>query len=290
MIVREWGGDIAFFSEPFRGSTFLVYLPFHASPAQAALPPVVEPGVEPLEPGVEPVEEPPVPAAPEEILHETILLVEDEPGIRALMRKILRRENYNVLEAGSAEDAMTMVAATPGRIDLLLTDVMLPGASGRELAEYIRETRQDLKVLYISGYTDDDAVRTGRDPSRVEVPAKAVHSRGAGRESERSSGDGIAAGATPVSGHVRCSYARAVNRGAEAHAALLAERRLKIAIVAALFAGLALSPRLWLSERVYPTAPVLPCCARFRRRSIIFFTRRSWPCWPPSRQWRGLPG
>jgi CheY-like chemotaxis protein len=150
-IVREWGGDIAFFSEPFRGSTFLVYLPHCVAPVVSEPAPVVEP--EPV------IVEPPV-----EIVRETILLVEDEAGIRALVRKILRRENYNVLEAGSAEEAMAMASAAPGRIDLLITDVMLPVASGRELAERIRETRQDLKVLYISGYTDDDAVRTGAIP------------------------------------------------------------------------------------------------------------------------------
>jgi PAS domain S-box-containing protein len=147
-IVREWGGDIAFFSEPFRGSTFLVYLPCAA----------------PVEVAAEPVIEAPVPEAPVEIVRETILLVEDEAGIRALVRKILRRENYDVLEAGSAEEAMTMAAAAAGRIDLLITDVMLPVASGRELAERIRESRPDLRVLYISGYTDDDAVRTGAIP------------------------------------------------------------------------------------------------------------------------------
>ncbi|HTB10174.1 MAG TPA: response regulator [Bryobacteraceae bacterium] len=149
-IVREWGGDIACFSEPFRGTTFLVYLPYCAAPAERA---VEAPGAQG-----------PVVEIPVEVVRETILLVEDEAGIRALVRKILRRENYNVLEAGSAEEAMAMASAATGRIDLLVTDVMLPGASGRELAERIRETRQDLKVLYISGYTDDDAVRTGAIP------------------------------------------------------------------------------------------------------------------------------
>ena len=149
-IVREWGGDIAFFSEPFRGSTFLVYLPHCAAPVEIV--PVV---------AAQPVVEP---AASVEPVRETILLVEDEAGIRALVRKILRRENYNVLEAGSAEEALAMAAAAAGRIDLLVTDVMLPGASGRELAEKVRETREDLKVLYISGYTDDDAVRAGAIP------------------------------------------------------------------------------------------------------------------------------
>jgi PAS domain S-box-containing protein len=155
-IVREWGGDISCFSEPFRGSTFLVYLPYYMAPA-----PVAEPAAEPAP---EPVVEAPVAEAPAEILRETILLVEDEAGIRALVRKILRRENYNVLEAGGAEEAMAMASSVTGRIDLLVTDVMLPAASGRNLAEQIRASRPDLKVLYISGYTDDDAVRTGAIP------------------------------------------------------------------------------------------------------------------------------
>lgn len=151
-IVREWGGDIAFFSEPFRGSTFLIYLPHYEAP------------VETPAPVAEVVVEPPVVEAPPEIVRETILLVEDEAGIRALVRKILRRERYNVLEAGSAEEALSMATAAPGKIDLLLTDVTLPSASGRDLAEKIMETRHDLKVLYISGYTDDDAARSGAIP------------------------------------------------------------------------------------------------------------------------------
>jgi PAS domain S-box-containing protein len=155
-IVREWGGDIAFFSEPYRGSTFLIYLPHYVPPAPAAEPVA--------EPAPEAVVETPVVEPPAEIFRETILLVEDEAGIRALVRKILRRENYNVLEAGGAEEAMAMASSAAGRIDLLLTDVMLPAASGRDLAEQIRASRPDLKVLYISGYTDDDAVRAGAIP------------------------------------------------------------------------------------------------------------------------------
>src|SRR6202042_943035 len=146
--------DIAFFSEPFHGSSFLVYLPQHIARAENAPATVTEAAGVVVEP----------PAEAPEIVRETILLVEDEAGIRALVRKILRRENYNVLEAGSAEEAMAMAAAAPGPVDLLPTDVMLPGASGRELAERIRETRPERKVLYISGYTDDDAVRTGAIP------------------------------------------------------------------------------------------------------------------------------
>jgi len=149
-IVREWGGDIALLSEPFRGSTFLVYLRHCESPQPVAIP---EP---------EPTVEAP-PLVPEPV-RDTILLVEDEPGIRGLVRKILRREAYNVMEAGSAEEAIAMAASVAGRIDLLVTDVMLPKLTGRDLAEHLRAARPDLKVLYISGYTDDDAVRTGAIP------------------------------------------------------------------------------------------------------------------------------
>lgn len=146
-IVREWGGDIAFLSEPGSGSTFLIYLPHCLAP-------------EPV-----PMEAPPVaaPAPSAPAVRDTILLVEDEPGIRALVRKILRRENYSVLEAGSAEEAIAMASAS-GPIDLLVTDVMLPHQSGRALAERLLAQRPDLKVLYVSGYTDDDAVRTGAIP------------------------------------------------------------------------------------------------------------------------------
>jgi two-component system cell cycle sensor histidine kinase/response regulator CckA len=145
--VREWGGDIAFSSEPFRGSTFVIYLPY----AEAEPAPAEAPVPEPVPAAVEPT-------------RETILLVEDEAGIRALVRKILRREKYAVLEAGSAEDAMNIAAAHEGRIDLLLTDVILPGMGGRELAEGMREWLPDLKIVYVSGFTSDEEVRAGAFP------------------------------------------------------------------------------------------------------------------------------
>lgn len=153
-IVRDWGGDIAFFSEPFRGSTFLIYLPYVQPPAGGAAGEATKSA---------PVAEP-APAPAPEPMRETILLVEDEAGIRALVKKILRREHYRVLDAGSPEEAATVASSAAGRIDLLITDVMLSSASGRDLAERLREARKDLKVLYISGYTDDDAVRTGAIP------------------------------------------------------------------------------------------------------------------------------
>lgn len=152
-MVREWGGDIAFFSEPSGGSTFAVYLPY-AEPEPATAPAAVE---TPSQPTI-------APAQPPIETRETILVVEDEPGIRALIGKILQRERYNVFEARSAEDAMAAASTHAGRVDLLLTDVMLPGRGGRDLAEGMRKTMPDVKVLYISGYTADEGVRAGAFP------------------------------------------------------------------------------------------------------------------------------
>jgi DNA-binding response OmpR family regulator len=90
--------------------------------------------------------------------------VEDEAGIRALIRKILEREGYSILEAASAEDALKLSAANPTRIDLLLTDVMLPGMTGRDLAERVHASIPDVKVLYVSGFTSDEQVRAGAFP------------------------------------------------------------------------------------------------------------------------------
>ena len=99
-----------------------------------------------------------------EALRETILVVDDEAGIRALIVKILRRERYRVLEAGSATEAVAVAATHGGPIQLLLTDVMLPDRNGRQLATQLLETRPGLKVMYISGFTDDESVRTGAFP------------------------------------------------------------------------------------------------------------------------------
>lgn len=100
----------------------------------------------------------PAPAEEPEVRLETILVVEDEGGIRALVRKILRRQHYEVIEAGSADEALEVVAGFKGHIDLLITDMSLPQQNGRQLAEELRRTLVDLRVLYVSGYTDDPAV------------------------------------------------------------------------------------------------------------------------------------
>lgn len=156
-MVREWGGDIAFASDSFRGSTFTVYLPMaHAEPPP--LPDSKTPAIEEAPAAVE------TPAPPVEPMRETILLVEDEPGIRALVRKILSRERYRVFEASSGEEALKLAGTLQGAIQLLVTDVMLPGIGGREIAETMRTSNPKLRIVYISGYTDDEVVRAGLFP------------------------------------------------------------------------------------------------------------------------------
>jgi two-component system, cell cycle sensor histidine kinase and response regulator CckA len=168
-IVREWGGDIAFASDPYRGSTFILYLPYALSEipgaTQVEIPPQPVEDSEPVAEVPAAVDSTPVPVEiPAEPMRETVLLVEDEPGIRALVRKILSRERYHVLEAASGEDALTVALSHASPIHLLLTDVMLPGIGGRDLAEGLRATMPELRVVYISGYTDDEALRTGWFP------------------------------------------------------------------------------------------------------------------------------
>jgi two-component system cell cycle sensor histidine kinase/response regulator CckA len=140
-LVHEWGGDIAFSSNPGQGSKFTIYLPY-------------------VEPEGTAVERSPVhPVPPRAAETVTILVVEDESGIRELIGKILKRERYRVLEAGSAEQALTI--AQGQSIDLLITDIMLPGIHGPELVRRMQQTAPRLKTLFISGFTGEEKVPAG---------------------------------------------------------------------------------------------------------------------------------
>ena len=92
---------------------------------------------------------------------ETILLAEDEDSLRSLAREILEDQGYRVIEAASGKEAIEIAHGHPGPIHLLLTDVVMPGMNGRVLAEALMAVRPELRVLYMSGYTDDVIAHRG---------------------------------------------------------------------------------------------------------------------------------
>jgi two-component system cell cycle sensor histidine kinase/response regulator CckA len=140
-VVKQSGGYIWVYSEPGHGTTFKVYLPRVAASAENT--------------AAEKNSSAPASGT------ETILFVEDEQGVRELVREYLSGCGYSVLEASDGIQALEMAAMHPGAIQLLITDVVMPRLSGRELATQIASSRRGLKVLYISGYTDDSVFRHG---------------------------------------------------------------------------------------------------------------------------------
>ena len=140
-IVKQSGGYIWVYSEPGRGTTVRVYLPRVPG---AAEPPLPAPELPALRGG-----------------HETVLLVEDAAPVRTLARRSLEACGYTVLDAADGPSAIELSARHAGAIAILVTDVVMPGMSGRELAERLAPTRPEMKVLYTSGYTDDAMVRQG---------------------------------------------------------------------------------------------------------------------------------
>src|SRR5438132_875323 len=141
-IIKQSGGFIWVYSEVGHGTTFKLYLPRveelaerAAAPAQARTRPARG--------------------------TETILVVEDEAPVRNVARQVLERHGYSVLEAPSAEAALDIATRYSGTIHLLLTDVVMPGLNGRELASRLADLRPDARVIFMSGYTDDAVTRHG---------------------------------------------------------------------------------------------------------------------------------
>ena len=103
----------------------------------------------------------PVPLQPVAGGRETVLLAEDDPSVRAVVSEVLSQKGYRVLRAPDGQAALEMARGQPGEIDLLVTDIVMPGMTGRELAEALTAERPGIRVLYMSGYTDDAVVRHG---------------------------------------------------------------------------------------------------------------------------------
>jgi PAS domain S-box-containing protein len=144
-IVKQSGGYVAVESEPDEGTSFTVYL---RRDAEARAPRI---------------ESEPDDAVPQPATHhpaaETVLLVEDEEVVRRLVRQVLENDGYRVLEAQDGEVALELARSAP--VDLLLTDLVMPKVGGREVADGLRRTNPDLKVIYMSGYADGAILENG---------------------------------------------------------------------------------------------------------------------------------
>jgi PAS domain S-box-containing protein len=138
-IIKQNNGFIDVYSEIQNGSTFKIYLPVDQEKDKTKTRDSID----------------------EIKLHgkETILLVEDDDGVRAVTESTLKKYGYNVISASNGEDAIRIFEEHNGKFDLLLTDVIMPSMGGRELAEKLLNEHNNLKVLYFSGYTDDSAVQ-----------------------------------------------------------------------------------------------------------------------------------
>lgn len=140
-IVKQSGGHLSVYTEPGKGTAFKIYLPRMPGPAAAA----------------------PSPAAPSPPARgsETILIIEDEPLVRKMACASLRGYGYTVLEAGDGEEAMAAARESAGSIHLLLCDVVIPGRPIQEVVKMLRAARPELKVVYMSGYTENAIVHGG---------------------------------------------------------------------------------------------------------------------------------
>jgi PAS domain S-box-containing protein len=140
-MIDEAGGEIRVTSVPGEGTTFHLFLPLLSDAPTRVVAEEEEQGTLTGE--------------------ETILLVEDEDSVRVVATGALERRGYRVLAAADGEAAIAISRAFPGRIDMLVSDVVMPGLNGRELAEQLEIMRPGLRVLFVSGYTDDAVLRTG---------------------------------------------------------------------------------------------------------------------------------
>jgi PAS domain S-box-containing protein len=159
-IIKQSGGYIWVYSEVAKGTTFKIYLPRVAASGEPATQVAAPVDYRKVEPGT-----------------ETILLVEDEANLRYLARQYLEKQGYRVIEAADGAVAMQIAVAHEATIHLLLTDVIMPGMNGRELAQRISEIRPNVKILYMSGYTENVIGHNGMLDAGVRLLQKPFNLR-----------------------------------------------------------------------------------------------------------------
>jgi PAS domain S-box-containing protein len=246
-IVKQSGGNIWVYSEPGRGTTFKIYLPRELGATPTTV--TQAPGVATRVTGT-----------------ETVLVVEDEEALRKVARRSLTSAGFTVLTAANGVEAIEVAARHAGEIQLLLTDVVMPKMSGRALAQELVKTRPAIRVLYMSGYTDNAIVHHGVLDTGTQFIGKPFTGTDLARK-VREVLDGVAA--NPVGGH-----ARAVEAGAEleeqpvdraALRALSADvfLRLRKAVIAARHGEI-----VEIVESIRGTAPEV--AARLRRMADLF--------------------
>jgi CheY-like chemotaxis protein len=152
-IVKQAGGDIWVYSEPGRGTTFKLYFPEVGEAAAAQSDTLTQRAGRG---------------------HETLLVVEDEEGVRNLLALMLRQQGYEVLTAATPNEAIEISSRYGGPIAMLVTDVVMPQMSGAHLAQELLQSRSDMRVLFMSGYTENAVVHHGVLDAGVEFIAKPV--------------------------------------------------------------------------------------------------------------------
>ena len=156
-VVKQLGGHIDVDSTPLQGATFTIHFPATAKPVTA-----------PREAGAAPVVQG---------RSETVLLVEDDRAVRAVVNSVLRRHGYAVLEAGGPKEALSAARQHTGTIDLVLSDVIMPEMSGPEMVTLLAERHPETRAIYLSGYSADTLVREGVLGARARLVQKPVATR-----------------------------------------------------------------------------------------------------------------
>jgi two-component system cell cycle sensor histidine kinase/response regulator CckA len=156
-VVKQLGGHIAVHSVPLQGTTFTIHFPATAKPVTARR----EVGTSHVAQG----------------RSETVLLVEDDRAVRAVVNSVLRRHGYAVLEAGGPEEALSAAQQHAGAIDLVLSDVIMPEMNGPEMVTLLAERHPEAQAIFLSGYSGDTLVREGLLGSEARLVQKPVATR-----------------------------------------------------------------------------------------------------------------